>query len=346
LRALQCVRFGTVAPEIREVPRPEPGAGEVLLKIGGAGVCHSDVTIMTIGSPELFGRDVPFTLGHEGAGWVEAVGEGVTGVSVGDAVVVYGPWGWCARGAENYCRTKPEIGSRPGHGTDGAMAEYMLVPDERFLVPIGSLDPVQAAPLTDAALTPYHAIKNSLDKLGPGSSTVVFGIGGLGHMAIQILKAVSPTRVVAADISDEKLELAREVGADETVRSDGDTDNVVRHILDLTDGVGAEFVLDCVGVQPTIDVGVKVAAEFSDLTVAGLGGGVLSMALFEIPWGCSATIPFWGTLPDLIDVVALAQAGKISSHVEQYALEQASEVYHRMEEGAITGRAVFIPQAS
>lgn len=106
------------------------------------------------------------------------------------------------------------------------------------------------------------------------------------------------------------------------------------------------MVLDCVGVQPSIDVGVKVAAEFGDMTVLGLGGGVVSMGLFTVPWGCSVTIPYWGTRPELLDVVALAQAGKIVPHVEQYALEQASEVYQRMETGAIKGRAVFVPSSS
>ena len=137
----------------------------------------------------------PFTLGHENAGWVEKLGPGVAGYSVGDPVLVYGPWGCghcmnCRMGMENYCENIAE--ARPGGlGSDGGMAQYLLVPSTRLLIPLGSLNPSEAAPLTDAALTSYHAVKRSLHLLGPGSTAVVIGVGGLGQMAVQLLRTLS-----------------------------------------------------------------------------------------------------------------------------------------------------------
>ncbi len=192
------------------MPVPEPGPGQVLVKVGGAGACHSDLHLMEWPEGTMsFG--VPFTLGHENAGWVEALGAGVEGLAEGEAVAVYGPWGCgrcrsCRLSAENYCERQAEIGAFGGGlGLDGGMAEYMLVPHPRLLLPLGDLDPRDAAPLSDAALTPYHAVKRSLDLLVPGSTAVVIGVGGLGHMAVQILRALSPARIVAVDTSADKL---------------------------------------------------------------------------------------------------------------------------------------------
>ncbi len=188
---MKAVRF--IAPgrpaEVVDLPEPRPGPGEVLLKIGGAGVCHSDLHVLEQG----LGFEGPFTLGHENAGWIAALGSGVQGWKEGDAVAVYGPWGCgrcrtCQGSAENYCENHASIpGYGGGLGSDGGMAEYMLVPSPRLLVPLGGLDPAEAAPLSDAALTPYHAIKQALPMLTPGAHVVVIGIGGLGHMAVQLL---------------------------------------------------------------------------------------------------------------------------------------------------------------
>jgi len=165
----------------------------------------------------------PFTLGHENAGWVAATGPGVTGLEEGDAVAVYDAWGCgrckpCRRGAENVCERVVELRSRGGGmGRDGGMAEFLLVPDARLLVPLGELDPVNAAPLTDAGHTPYHAIKQALPLLTPDGTAVVIGVGGLGHLAVQILRAITAARVVVLDVHDDKLAHARELGADETL---------------------------------------------------------------------------------------------------------------------------------
>src|SRR4051812_40821759 len=241
-------------PELREVEVPEPGPAEILVKVGGAGACHSDLHVMEWPAGAL-PYELPFTLGHENAGWIEAVGAGVKGWEPGEGVAVYGPWGCgrcrpCRTGLETLCERKAQLGAAGGGlGRDGGMAEYMLVPDARLLVALGDLEPRDAAPLTDAALTPYHAIKLALHQLVPGASAVVIGVGGLGHMAVQILRALSPARVIATDIDVSKLGLAAAVGADHTVASSPDT---AAQIRELTAGNGAILVLDCVGSDATL----------------------------------------------------------------------------------------------
>src|ERR1700684_4232290 len=222
MKAYQFVEFEKPA-ELREVKVPEPGPGQVLIKVGGAGACHSDLHVLEARATNTSIK-LPFTLGHENAGWVEKLGSGATGFAVGDPVIVYGPWGCgscpnCRAGMENYCENAGK-GQAGGLGRDGGMANYMIVPSTRFLIPLGKLDPREAAPLTDAALTSYHAVKRSIHLLGPGSTAVVIGAGGLGQMAIQVLKALtSAAVVVAVDTSPAKLETAKKMGADERLDS-------------------------------------------------------------------------------------------------------------------------------
>jgi propanol-preferring alcohol dehydrogenase len=333
-------------PEMREVSVPEPGPGEVLIKVGGAGACHSDLHLMEWPKGTM-DFDLPFTLGHENAGWVEALGAGVDGLEVGEAVAVYGPWGCgrcraCRRSAENYCERQAEIGAFGGGlGLDGGMAEYMLVPHPRLLLPLGDLDPRDAAPLSDAALTPYHAIKRSLHLLTPGSTAVVIGVGGLGHMAVQILRALSPARVIAVDTSAEKLALAREVGADETVEPGEDAAGQIR---ELTDGRGAELVIDNVGADDTLALAGAITRFEAHLTVVGLAGGSLQFAFGALPFESQLTIPYWGTAIELIEVLDLARAGKIHPHIERFPLDRVEDAYGRMREGTLDGRAVICPQ--
>ncbi len=332
-------------PELRDVPVPEPGPGQVLVKVGGAGACHSDLHLMEW-PPGTLGFDVPFTLGHENAGWVEALGAGVEGVDVGEAVAVYGPWGCgrcraCRLSAENYCERQAEIGAFGGGlGRDGGMAEYMLVPHPRLLLALGDLDPREAAPLSDAALTPYHAIKRSLHLLVPGSTAVVIGVGGLGHMGVQILRALSPARIVAVDVSPEKLELARQVGADAAVAAG---ESAAGEIRELTRGLGAELVVDMVGSEDSIALAAAVARFESHLTIVGLAGGKFEFAFGALPFEAQLTIPYWGSAVELEEVLDLAREGKIRAHVERFGLEQAGDAYQRMREGKLDGRAVICP---
>lgn len=345
MKAYQLTAWQT-PPEMREVSVPEPGPGEVLIKVGGAGACHSDLHLMEW--PEgTMDFDVPFTLGHENAGWVEALGAGVEGLREGEAVAVYGPWGCgrcrsCRLSAENYCERQAEIGAFGGGlGLDGGMAEYMLVPHSRLLLPLGELDPRDAAPLSDAALTPYHAIKRSLHLLVPGSTAVVIGVGGLGHMGVQILRALSPARIVAVDVSADKLRLAREVGADEAVEAGAAAGEEIR---ELTSDLGVELVLDMVGSEDSMALGTQVARAQSHVTVVGLAGGKFEFAFGALPFEAQLTIPYWGSAVELAEVLDLARAGKIRAHVERFPLDRVEQAYARMREGTLDGRAVICPQ--
>jgi alcohol dehydrogenase, propanol-preferring len=344
MKAYQLTAWQT-PPQLREVEVPEPGPGEVLLKVGGAGACHSDLHLMEW--PEgLMDFELPFTLGHENAGWVEALGAGVNGLEVGEPVAVYGPWGCgrcraCRCSAENYCERQAEIGAFGGGlGRDGGMAEYMLVPHPRLLLPLGDLDPRDAAPLSDAALTPYHAVKRSLDLLVPGSAAVVIGVGGLGHMAVQILRALSPARVIAVDTSDEKLRLALEVGAEEAVMAG---EKAARAINEATEGRGAELVVDMVGSDDTLALSAQIVRFESHLTVVGLAGGTFQFGFGALPFECQLTIPYWGSAVELIEVLDLARAGKIRSHIERFPLDRVEAAYQKMRNGNLDGRAVICP---
>jgi propanol-preferring alcohol dehydrogenase len=288
----------------------------------------------------------PFTLGHENAGWVEALGAGVTGLEIGEPVAVYGPWGCgrcqrCATGMENYCE-RPDLagGAVGGLGSDGGMAPYMLVPSARHLVPIGDLDPVVAAPLTDAGLTPYHAIKRGLHLLTPGSTAVVIGAGGLGHMAVQMLRALTPATVVAVDRRPEALDLAVSVGAHHGVLADDDAATTIREV---SQGRGADVVLDVVGADPTLALGASVARTLGQLTIVGIAGGSLPVSFFGSAFEVSVATTYWGSLPELGEVLALARAGLLTPHVQRFSLDEAPVAYERLAAGEVEGRAVVIP---
>ncbi|MER7925819.1 NAD(P)-dependent alcohol dehydrogenase [Streptomyces sp. NPDC096057] len=344
MKALQYRTIGA-APEVVTVPDPEPGPGQVLLKVTAAGVCHSDIAVMSWPA-EGFPYDLPLTLGHEGVGTVAALGAGVTGVREGDSVAVYAPWGCgacvkCAEGKENYCLRAAELDIHPpGLGAPGAMAEYLLVDDPRHLVPLDGLDPVAAVPLTDAGLTPYHAIKRALPKLVPGSTAVVIGTGGLGHVAIQLLRALTSARVIALDVSEDKLRLAREVGAHDTVVSDAHAAQAVR---DLTGGIGAEAVFDFVGADPTVRTAGAVAAVEGEVAIVGIGGGSLPVGFGHLPFEVSVNAPYWGSRGELAEVLALARSGAVSVHTETFTLDEAPLAYERLHAGRINGRTVILP---
>jgi alcohol dehydrogenase, propanol-preferring len=333
VKAIQLVRWQS-EPELRDVPVPDPGPGEVLVEIRGAGLCHSDLHIMEW--PEgTMPWSVPFTLGHESAGVVAAVGPGARR-EVGEPVLVYPSWGCgacrnCLLGQENRCVERP---ARPGGGIglDGGLAEYLLVPSARLLVGIDGLDPVHAAPLADAALTPYHALKTSLHLLHPGSSVVVIGVGGLGHVAVQLVRALSPARIVAVDVRESALELARTAGADETFLAEG---------LDPADIRPATLVLDFVGSDASLALAAGVIGTGGHVTPVGNAGGTFPMKGLPLEWSVSRISN--GTIPELHEVVALARRGDIELEVEPLPLEDALEGYRRMRDGELVGRAVAIP---
>ncbi len=347
MKALQYTRIGS-HPEVVEIDRPVPGPGQVLLRVTAAGVCHSDEYVMGLSEEEYrsAGYPLPLTLGDEGAGVVAELGAGVEHLAVGDAVAVYGHWGCgrchaCAEGRENYCENAAAEGIQPpGLGAPGAMAEYMIVDDPRHLVPLGDLDPVANVSLTDAGLTPYHAIKTSLPKLGAGTYAVVIGTGGLGHVGIQILRALSGATVIALDVTDEKLELARHVGAHHTVISDQHAADGIRAI---TGGRGVQAVFDFVGATPTMATALQVVEPAGDVTIVGIGGGTVEVGLGTIAFDAAVRIPYWGSRSELIEVLDLARSGQVTVETQRYAQEDGPEAYAALAAGTVRGRAVIVP---
>ena len=347
MKALQYTRIGS-HPEVVEIEKPTPGPGQVLLKVTAAGVCHSDEFVMGLSEEEYTaaGYPLPLTLGHEGAGIVEELGEGVEHLQVGDAVAVYGPWGCgrcrnCAQGKENYCTNAQSEGIMPpGLGAPGSMAEYMIVDSARHLVPLGELDPVKNVSLTDAGLTPYHAIKTSLPKLGAGTTAVVIGTGGLGHVAIQLLRLLTPTRVIALDIGQDKLDFAQDNGAHEAFESNAEAADKVKG---LTGGRGATVVLDFVGADVTGNLAVACGGVGSAVVVIGAGMGGAKVGLTSSPYNMTVSTSLWGRRKELLELVEMAKRGQISIKTTTYPIDDGENAYNDMHAGKIIGRAVVVP---
>jgi alcohol dehydrogenase, propanol-preferring len=335
-------------PSLEEVPTPSPGPGEVLLKVAGAGACHSDVAVYRQFTEETPGALPPsFVLGHESSGWVVEVGAGVQGLIVGDPYLVYGPIGCgrcraCAQGRENYCENAASLPYlAAGLGRDGGMAEYLTVPAHN-LVPLGDADPVAAAPLADAALTPYHAIKASLPQLnGGGRFALVIGLGGLGLAGVQILTALTGATVIATDLKDDAMRRAEADGAVTVPGGEGQ----VEAIRELTGGRGVDAAFDMVGAAPTIRTAQASMARGGRLTVIGIDNGVVEWSFFGTPWEATLTNSYWGTIPDLHEVVTMYRAGQIRPEVERFGMDDALEAYRRLEAGQISGRAVVVPHS-
>ena len=342
------VRFGAWQshPTLEEIPSPEPGPGEILLDVEAAGLCHTDLHLMEW--PEgMLPYDPPFTLGHEVAGRVRRLGPGASGVELGERVVVYTRWGcgvcWqCLRGSENICE-RPAAQVRyhgAGLGRDGGLAEQMVVPASRYLIPIGDLDASLAAPLSDAGITPYHAISHHADKLKPHTTAVVIGVGGLGHMAVQMLRALSAVRIVAIDLRPEALLAASQAGADAVISADGLDVAALRGEVGAR---GASLVLDFVANDVTLALAAGSVGAGGAIVYVGRGGGTLGVKAFAIPFDTSVTISTWGTIPELVEVVALARRGLIHSETQRAPLADALGAYDDLAAGRVIGRAVVAP---
>lgn len=335
--------------EMREIDVPEPAAGEVLVKVKGAGMCGSDVHIVHMKTSPF---KLPLTLGHETAGVVEKCGPGVKGFERGQAVLVAGIWGCgtcraCLEGRENACEywaRRSPIPLGPGLGFNGGMAEFMVAPT-RTLYPLGDLDPVAAAPLGDAGVTPCHAINLARPHLRGDSSVVVIGVGGLGHMALQILRATTACRIIAVDTDADRLGAAKSHGADEIVKSDAGAADA---IMQLTDGLGAQVVFDFAGVNATLALANTVVANYGALLIVGLGGGSSTVVADAPPagkpkWGVTLIRPYGATSRDIFEVISLARRGKLKAEVERHALAEAPAVLLALAEGKVRGRAVLVP---
>lgn len=347
MRALRLVAPGEL--RVEDVPEPVAGPGQVVLAVRGAGLCHSDLHVRHLAEEVI---PLPLTLGHEIAGSVASLGPDVTGWSEGDRAVVHLVWACgvcpaCRRGDDNVCHAAGRGAQppTPGLGPDGGMADLVVVP-ARFLVRLDRVDPVQAAPLADAGMTSYHALRNSAGVLRPGSTAVVIGVGGLGHVMVQLLRELTGCRIVAVDRGAERLSFAAGLGAHETI--DADDGDVADAVLELTSGRGAEAFFDFVGADVTVDAVARGIAPDGIAQLTGLGGGAVPLAAEPRfgagwPWGASLRSSYGGTMADLEACVALAEAGRLTVETETFGLEDALTAFDRLEQGAIRGRAVLVP---
>lgn len=335
--AWRLVEWGSAA-EYVEVPVSRPVGEQVLLRVDAVGLCHSDLHLMDA-KPGEMPFEAPFTLGHEVVG--TPVAHGPDAAPVTGTMALHGVWGCgdcrqCRRGRENYCpRLSAAIGA--GIGRDGGLADYVLVPSARHLVPCGDADPVATAPLTDAALTAYHALAPHREILD-GAVVAVLGIGGLGHMALQLLAGTGPALVVAVDPRPQSRQLALDLGADVALSSvDDATDLLVRH-------AGADLVLDFVGAPDTVGAVPRLLAAGGTAVIVGSAGGELGVSKKGgLPRGWSVGAPFWGSRSDLTEVMALASAGRLHAETETYSMDQTMLAYERLRAGSIRGRAVVVP---
>ncbi|QXC62757.1 alcohol dehydrogenase catalytic domain-containing protein [Aquihabitans sp. G128] len=330
-----------------EVVVPEPGPGQVRVRVAGCGLCHSDVAMgqMPAAIGEALGWSVPFTLGHETAGWVDAVGDGVASVVEGDPVAVASPAScgrcrWCLRGIENAC-AEGLVGR--GYGRDGGLAQHVLVDEaDRLLFPLGTLDPAVAGPLTDAGATSHHAVRRVLPRLQADGAAVVLGIGGLGAYVVQLLVALADVPVVAVDPNPARRALAGELGATHVV--DGVGPDTFEGIRDALGGVPVDAVVDVVGIDDSIALGTRLLAPGGALALVGAAGGTLRRPWFSTLPQDGELFTFQGSdLADARAVLDLAAAGRIRVDVEPFGLDEVDAAYAAMEAGTLGGRAVVRP---
>lgn len=322
---------------LQEVPVPVPAEGEVLLEVTAVGLCHSDVHLLDSPIPLAF--DVPFTLGHEIAGTVVAAPG--TPSLLEREVVVHGVWACgscdrCRSGRTNYCTGRAgAVGG--GIGRDGGLARYVVVP-LGSVVDSAGLAPQVAAPLTDGGLTSYHAVATARDRLpDSGGRVVVIGVGGLGHLAVQILRATTAARVLATDTHPPARELAARSGAHVV----GTPDDLRSELAPYG---GADAVLDFVGSDVTMALGIDLLGPGGDLVVVGSGGGSLDFRKGALPQGIRVSAPFWGTAEELAAVVDLARAGHLAPEVEVIAFDEVPAAYDRLRRGGVLGRMVVDPR--
>jgi propanol-preferring alcohol dehydrogenase len=290
----------------------------------------------------LLPYEVPFTLGHEIAGWIDAVGDGVEkDVTVGDAVAVacMAPCGvcrWCLRGQDNYC---VDTWRGRGFGVDGGLAEYVVVGAGQ-IVSLGDLDPKVVSPLTDAGATSYHAVKKVLPKLYDDSTVAVIGVGGLGAYAVQWLRMLTSARIVAVEARPERMVAAKELGAHEVIEAG---EGLSKRLAEAVGSGGADAVLDFVGSDATIRASFRNAAKAGAIALVGQGFGSAEVRYGALPHDCDFFNPQGATIAELGEVVALAKSGEVVVEVEQFAFADTAAAYERLRAGTLNGRAVVLP---
>ena len=327
---------------IDEVDEPKiQGPLDVIVKIGAAGLCRTDLHIQEGQWAEIQNPTLPYIPGHENAGWIHEVGSGVTNVAVGDTVIVHplitcGLCRACRAGNDMHC----ENGQFPGLGRDGGFAEYMHTSARSVVKLDPSLEPASIAALADAGLTAIHAVKRAVPILGPGTHAVVIGAGGLGHIGIQCLRAYTPTEIIVVDPSDKALALAKETGADHTVKVDGSQRDMVR---ELTDGMGAEAIIDFVGEKGAIEDGVAMVQDGGFYYVIGYGENINVPTIDIISREISFIGNLVGTYIDLQDLMTLTAQGKVTLHTSQYPLDAINDAMADLDNGRLQGRGILVP---
>lgn len=326
----------------KDVPDPKIAAPtDVIVRIGGAGVCRTDLHIVEgiwRGKVEVA---LPYIMGHENAGWVEEVGPGVEGIKVGDAVICHplvtsGHCLACRRGDDMHATDS----KFPGINANGGYAQYLLTGQRSLIKLPKSLAPKDVAPYTDAGLTAYRAAKKASRHLLPGQYAVVIGAGGLGHIGIQVLAALCAAEIIVVDRSDMALELAGECGAHHKVKGDGDE---VEAVLALTGGLGAEAVIDFVGEGDAIARGLAMTRNGGSYYIVGYGGKIDLPTIDMVTSEKTIVGNLVGTYPELVELMALADRGLVHLTTKEYRLEQANQALLDLHHGKIKGRAVLIP---
>jgi len=329
-------------PQIDEVPEPVIGGPlDVIVKIGGAGVCRTDLHIIEGQWDAAMGTPLPYILGHENAGWVHEVGSAVTNVAVGDTVILHptptcGLCRACRAGDDMHC-----INSEfPGLSRDGGMAEYLLTSARACVKLDPQTQPKDVAALADAGITAYHAVRKALPLLYPGTTCVVIGAGGLGHIGVQCLAALTATNIVVVDRNPDALKLAEQLGAQHTVVADGGQVDAVKA---LTGGTGAEVVLDFVAEQGAEMDGWNMTAPAGSYFVIGYGGTLHIPTLDIISTERNVIGNIVGTYNELAELMALAEGGKVTLHTRTYPLDAAVDAFNDLDAGRVRGRAILVP---
>ncbi|MGY1735631.1 NAD(P)-dependent alcohol dehydrogenase [Geodermatophilus sp. SYSU D00684] len=328
--------------QMDDVPKPEvTGPHDVVVRIGGAGVCRTDIHILEGQWAEKSQVTLPYTIGHENAGWVDAVGDAVTNVAVGDKVILHplvtcGLCRACRAGDDVHC----EDSRFPGIDTDGGYAEYLKTSARSCVKIDESLEPADVAALADAGLTAYHAAAKAARRLRPGDRCVIIGAGGLGHIGIQVMVALSPAELIVVDRNPEALKLAQSVGADHTVHADG---GQVEQVLSLTGVAGAEVVIDFVGEGGSTAEGLAMTRRAGDYLVVGYGENIDVPTIDLISSEINILGNLVGSYNDLVELMALAAQQKVTLHTQRYALDDFQTAIDDLSAGRVRGRAILVP---
>jgi len=331
--------------KLDQVDEPKAtGPLDVVVRIGAAGLCRTDLHIQEGQWASRSQVKLPYTPGHENAGWVHEVGSAVTNVEVGDTVIVH-PFITC--GLCHACRAGDDMhcanGSFPGIDRDGGFADFLLT-NARAVVKLDpSLQPAEIAALADAGLTAIHAVKKAIPVLGAGTRAVVIGAGGLGHIGIQCLRAYTPTEIIVTDPNEKALALAREMGAHQTVKVDGSHVDTVR---EMTDGKGADAIIDFVGEKGAVEDGVAMLKDGGFFYVIGYGQNIDIPTIEVISREISFIGNLVGTYVDLQDLMTLTAQGQVTLHTSTYPLDAVNDAMADLDNGRLQGRGILVPEAA